>query len=335
MELPRLRCNVVVPGGPSRRVGPNGVLIGRQGDCDIVATDPAVSRRHALVRVTGEGVELVPLGRAPLDLNGVESDKPRALAHGDILKLPGLELRVEVTIPRPDGNARASYILERAAPPAKHVGGFGIAHTPFTLGGGDSDDLIVKGWPAQTLRFHLAQGELFVEVCEGTAEVNDTPLTAETLEILIVGDRVTCRGESFTIAAAQGRVATTAVGAHTELPTRVVIEMLPRGGRVVFSVGARDHAVYLADRRFDLVVALLRPPAGYQPGEFIPDDAVRAIVWPRKPSVSRQEINMLISRCRRDLVDVGLAGPRLLERAPGGGGTRLALAANAEVDVRS
>jgi hypothetical protein len=47
MEPTRLRCMVVVPDGPSRRVGPAGVLIGRQRDCDIVATDPAVSRRHA------------------------------------------------------------------------------------------------------------------------------------------------------------------------------------------------------------------------------------------------------------------------------------------------
>jgi hypothetical protein len=50
--------------------------------------------------------------------------------------------------------------------------------------------------------------------------------------------------------------------------------------------------------------------------------------------VSRPEINMLISRCRRDLVEAGLAGPRLIERAPGGGGTRLALAPGAEVVMK-
>ena len=41
---------LVMPDGPSRRVGSSGVLIGRQKDCDIVAVDPSVSRRHALVR---------------------------------------------------------------------------------------------------------------------------------------------------------------------------------------------------------------------------------------------------------------------------------------------
>jgi len=331
MEPSRLRCVVVVPGGPSRRVGQSGLLIGRQGDCDIVATDPAVSRRHALVRLTGDGAELVPLGRGPVELNGVDGDKPRPLAHGDVLTLPGLELRIELSIVRPASgpDAQASLLLERGG------SGFGIAHTPFTLGGGDADDLIVKGWPDAALRFHLAQGELFVEPTTDTILVNDVEIEADALEPLAIGDRVSCRGETFTIAAARGRVATTAVGARSELPSRVVVEMLPRGGRVVFTVGARDHAVYLADRRFDLVVALLRPPGDYQPGEFIPDDTVRSVVWPRKPSVSRQEINTLISRCRRDLIDVGLAGPRLLERAPGGGGTRLTLAAGAEVEVRS
>lgn len=318
MDEPRLRCTVAVPDGPSRRVGANGILIGRQPDCDIVATDPSVSRRHALVRLTSDGAEVVPLGRAAIDVNGTEHTSSVALADGDVLRLPGLELRVAVSLPRP--MTTAAWVLEREG-----GGTFGIARTPFTLGGDDADDLIIEGWPPHALRFHLAQGELFIEVCDGT----------ETLDPLAVGERVTHRGETFVIAHAAGRVATTAVSGASQLPTRVVIEMLPRGGRVVITVGGRDHAVFLADRRLDLVVALLRPPAGYRAGELIPDDVVRAIVWPRKPSVSRPEINTLISRCRRDLLDVGLAGPRLLERAPGGGATRFVLAADADVDVKS
>jgi len=111
--------------------------------------------------------------------------------------------------------------------------------------------------------------------------------------------------------------------------------MLPRGGRIVFTVAAGERAVYLADRRFDLLMALLRPPEGHQPGEFVSDDAVRAVVWPRNPAVSRPEINMLISRCRRDLIDAGLAGPRLIERAPGGGGTRFAVGPKAQIVVKT
>jgi len=327
MEPPRLRCVLVVPGGPSRRVGPSGVMIGRQRDCDIVSADPSVSRRHALVRLTGDGAEVVPLGKAPIDLNGEPTTQPRALANGDRLALPGLALDVQIEVPRPDREPPGGFVLERDASTT-----FGIAHSPFVIGGGDTDDLIVKKWPAATLLLHVAQGELFVEVRSGKAARNDEPLATGTLEPLAIGDRLSCRGETFTIAHAT-RVATTAVGALAELPSRAVVEMLPRGGRVVFTVGAREHAVYLPDRRFDLVATLLRPPTGYQLGDFISDDTIRAVVWPRKAAVSRPEINMLISRCRRDLLEAGLAGPRLIERAPGGGGTRLQLAPNAVVEV--
>ena len=61
-----------------------------------------------------------------------------------------------------------------------------------------------------------------------------------------------------------------------ELPAQVTIECVPRGGRIVFAVGAREPAVYLPDRRFDLMVALLRD---YREGEFITDAELRSIVY--------------------------------------------------------
>ena len=313
MEPPRLRCMVVVPDGPSRRVGPNGLWIGRQPDCDIIAYDPSVSRRHALVRLTGEGVELVPLGKSPVELNGKSVENETLLADGDMLRMPGLALRVEIELPAVDRDARPQFVLERAG------SSFGITHSPFVVGGGDNDDLIVKGWKTAAFRLHVAQDELFLEL-DGS------------LEPLGVGDHFTFEGEQLAIGGGAGRVATTAVGGKTDLPAQVMIEILPRGGRIVFTVGAREHAVYLPDRRFDLMVALLRD---YREGEFITDDKLRSIVWPRRPEVSRPEINMLISRCRRDLVDAGLAGPRLIERAPGGGGTRVLLASGARVEILS
>src|SRR5687768_8129558 len=113
MEPTRLRCVVVIQDGPSRRVGPAGLLIGRQGDCDIVTNDPSVSRRHALVRLTHSGAELVPLGRAPIDVNGTPTTASAQLADGDELRVPGLVLTVQISLPRPDVSAPASYVLER------------------------------------------------------------------------------------------------------------------------------------------------------------------------------------------------------------------------------
>ena len=328
MDPPRLTCTLVVRGGLSRRVGQCGVLIGRQHDCDLVVSDPSASRRHALIRITSEGVEVIPLGREPVLLNGRACDKTRTLAHGDELALPGLTLSVELDARAALGEALGGFVLERA-----RGGSFGIVHTPFVIGGAPSDDLIVKAWPEALFRIHLAQGELFVELRAGTAELDGESLEVGVLAPIAVGGTLTCREEAFTVRRVRGQPATTAVTTRAELPVRVVSEMLPRGGRLVFSTPMGDRAVYLPDRRFDLMMALLRPPGGCTAGEFVSDEVLRGLVWPRSTGVSRQEINTLISRCRRDLVDAGLAGPRLIERAPGGGGTRINLAPNAEVIV--
>ena len=329
VEVRRVRCVINVPNGPSRRVGPNGLLIGRKQDCDLVADDPSVSRRHALVRLTSEGAELVPLGRGVVELNGKKLDKPTALADGDELGVPGLVLEVHIDAQRPDAKASASWRLER-----ERGGSFGLVHSPFVIGGDDGDDLIVKRWPDHALRFHVAQGELYIEPTVGKATRNGTDLEAGAMEPLLVGDTLTFRKEAFIVRQAP-RDATTAVASLNDVPTHVLIEMLPRGGRVVLSTAEGERAVFLADKRLDLVIALLRPPAGFAPGDFIPDDVVRPIVWPRNPGVTRPEINVLISRCRRDLIEAGLAGARLLERSPGGGGTRFALAPGATVVVES
>lgn len=310
----RLRCMVVVPDGTSRRVGPSGLVIGRQQDCDIVALDASVSRRHALVHVVGDAVEVVPLGRTPVAINGKTVEKPAALADGDELAVPGLVMKLKVELARPDAKAQASFALERG----DNI--FGIVHSPFVVGGGKTDDLVVAKWPPAALRLHVAQDELFAE---GRAIDSD--------ELVPIGPGYTIRfaGETFVVRVPTGSTVTTAVGAGTGLPHHVEVEMLPRGGRIVVRIGAAAASVYLADRRFDLLMVLLEAK-----GAIVSDDILRSKVWPKSSAVTRQEINTLISRCRRDLVEVGLAGPRLIERAPGGGGTRIQLAPDAQVIVR-
>ena len=315
-----------MPDGPARRVGPHGVLIGRHRDCDIVLAEPTASRHHALVRANADGVEVLPLGRTPLQVNNKQHDRACMLRDGDTLQLPGLVLTAQIALVRLDAHARATYRIERA-----RGGDFGIVHTPFVIGGGKEDDLVVKRWPHNALRLHVAQHELFVEATVEKATRNGVELEVDVPHALAVGDTVEYRKESFTVRQAIAHDATTAVSALGDLPTRIQIEMLPRGGRVLFTVGDGVRSVYLADRGLDFVIALIRPPAPYAAGDFIPDDVIRPIVWPRNPGVGRPEINVLISRCRRALVASGLAGPRLIQRADGGGGTRLALAAGAEV----
>jgi len=318
---------LTVAGGASRRVGPTGVLIGREHDCDIVGNNPAISRRHALVKLTAYGAELVLLGRSPIEINGKLCETATQLSNGDRIALPGLELDVTIELRRLDEEP-ALFRLER-----RRGGSFGISQSPFVLGSGDAADLIVKRWPERALVFHLGGGELFVEVLTGKAKLNGVEIDTNVLEPLIIGDELTYRRETFTVTIPRGKTVTT-VDSRFALPRRVTIEMLPRGGRVVFSMPDGEHAVFLADRRLDLLIALLRPPAGHAPGDFVSDERIREIVWPRNPEMTQSELNMLISRCRRDLVQAGLAGPRLIERAGAGGSTRFVLAPGAEIIIR-
>jgi len=329
VEMHRVRCVVSVRGGPSRRVGANGLVIGRKQDCDIVSDDPSVSRRHALIRLTSEGAELVPLGRAGVDVNGKKHERAVALGDGDELGVPGLSLRVELDAQRPDRAAAHPWRLER-----ERGGSFGIAHSPFLIGGGDSDDLIVKRWPDHALRLHVAQDELYAEPGVAGVTRNLAALEPGALEPLATGDEIAFHREVFRIRRA-AQDATTAVAGVGDLPSHVAIELLPRGGRVVLTMAGGARQLFLADRRLDLVIALVRPPDGFAAGTFIPDDVVSSVVWPRNPAVTRTEINVLISRCRRDLIEAGLAGTRLIERAPGGGATRFALAPDAIVIVET
>jgi hypothetical protein len=309
----------------SRRVGGQGLVIGRAPVCDIVVADPAISRRHALIRASFDGVELVPLGRLPVGHNGRLCERAQLLVDGDQIQVAKLVFTVKVELPR-SGRTRAAYRLVRGS------SSYALSHTPFVAGGSDLDDLILENWPPGALRFHLAQGELFVEIMTGVATKNGEPIEGDTLAALGVGDVLGYDGETFEIAGGGHRARTTITVEEDTLPSRVVVEMLPRGGRIVFSLPSGEHTVYLADRRLDLITALVRPPSGYEPGDFIPDEVLRPIVWPRNPNVDRTDINVHITRCRKDLLAAGLAGPRLLQRSPRGGATRLALAPGCTIE---
>lgn len=321
MATGRFRCTLTTPEGASRRVDALGVLVGRDPECDIVVEAPEVSRRHALVRIDNDGAELVVLGRVPVLHDGKPCERQQRLADGAELQVGPLVLRVALErVAAPD--ARSSFrLLVRGA-------SYGVRHTPFSIGGDPHDDLILDGWPAGALRLHVTGAELCLEATVPDVRRNDEPVGDE-LAALAAGDVVTCLGTPIGIGEVAAAAHTTITG--PALPSKVIVEMLPRGGRVVFAMPSGEHCVYLADRRLDLIAALVRPPAGYQPGDFIPDDVLRPLVWPGNPNVIRSEINVHLTRCRKDLVAAGLPGPRLLERAPGGGATRLALAPGCEI----
>ncbi|MEU9508343.1 FHA domain-containing protein [Micromonospora sp. NPDC048170] len=94
-----LRPLLTVAGGSMRglsfRVGPERQVIGRASTADIVVNDGHLSRRHAEVWLTGEGVALADLGST----NGTWLNDRRIvgverLADGDVIRLGRTELRI-------------------------------------------------------------------------------------------------------------------------------------------------------------------------------------------------------------------------------------------------
>lgn len=120
------------------------------------------------------------------------------------------------------------------------------------------------------------------------------------------------------------------------LVTAVALHPLPRGGRAVFTFWGHERSVYLPVRRFQLVWALLIPLSPHDAGDLIPNADLIEQVWADNSALgSRRDLNVLITRCRQDLVSAGLSAAALIERAPGGGATRLRLAPGARVTIGS
>lgn len=76
---------------------PGEFVIGRSEDCQLSIDDAMVSRRHAMLRVTPQGVTLVDLGsRNGLALNGKRVQQDTLLADGDRIMVGKHELVLRV-----------------------------------------------------------------------------------------------------------------------------------------------------------------------------------------------------------------------------------------------
>ncbi|WP_419921602.1 FHA domain-containing protein [Candidatus Poriferisodalis sp.] len=88
--------NLVDSDGTTYELGASTV-IGRRGDCDIVLDGPRVSRRHAQIRDTGDGLLLVDLASVNGTLlNDIEVTSER-LVDGDTVTIGEHKLRLELS----------------------------------------------------------------------------------------------------------------------------------------------------------------------------------------------------------------------------------------------
>jgi hypothetical protein len=78
-------------------VGPTGVTLGRSRQCDVVLSDPNVSRQHAEIRPRGGGWMLNDLGSTNgSTLNGRRIDGPEMLKRGDEIEVGTSVMRFEL-----------------------------------------------------------------------------------------------------------------------------------------------------------------------------------------------------------------------------------------------
>jgi hypothetical protein len=80
------------------------LLVGRDGECDVVLDDPRVSRRHATLRRVGAEVVVHDLGsRSGTRVNDAAVTGPVALHDGDVVAFASVPLRFEEGSGRPGG----------------------------------------------------------------------------------------------------------------------------------------------------------------------------------------------------------------------------------------
>ncbi len=312
----RIRYWLEDEAGRRVRVGFGGVVLGREERCEIISRDPGASRRHALVAPAADGLELMHTGLNPTLLNGAPVDGTARLADGDGITIPGRA--VKVVVERGTAEPLApGWMLDDGA---GHV--YGVVQSPLGIGSGPDDDLSVAGWPPAALRLHVVQGELLAEPAHPIRR-NGTALRPGEFEPLVHGDVLSHGDEQLRAIAIGGGAAGTTVLQETEaLPTGLEFQFFPRGGRLHLTTPTGEATVWLSELRADLVAALLTPPDGHSERDFIDDEWLIARVWPGQPEKDKRDLNLLVHRVRRVLVDAGFNGKRLLERAPQGGATR-------------
>lgn len=306
-------------------IGPASVLVGRNPDCDLVIPDPRVSRHHALFRLTDDGVEVLPVGRQPLEVNGEAKAAATALRAGDRVECLGRTFTIVETSPSRPPDADVFWAVE-SGPGAL----FRVTQSPFRIGGSVDDHLIFPGWPPAVLLLHRVGNGLSLEALREGVTCR-SPLAPGECVHLDAGARFAFGAQSLRVVALpRDPTKVTEGSTRDDLPTAAELRFMPKGGRLTLTFGARTFSVYLPDRRCDLVACLLQPPPPFAPGDAVPDEALIERVWPQRDQ-GRIELNTLVFRARKDLIKAEIDGAALIARE--GGGVCLRLAPGATVRV--
>ncbi|MFO0554719.1 MAG: FHA domain-containing protein [Polyangiaceae bacterium] len=291
------------------------LLIGRAPSCHVVVSHPRVSRQHVLITEVAGGAQVVPLGRAPIHLRGVPIEEPTQASHGDVLEVESDRFVLE-TAPA----SESTWMLQAGSTQ------YPIRRAGFRIGGDKSDDLYLETWPAAGATLFPVVGAVVGEI-HASVDVRGARMESGLVQ-MAAGTTLSAGGVTLTIVQPNDVLATADLD---PLPTALHLELMPNGALLRITL-EREFAVWLPHKRGDLLAALLSPPSSLKAGDWVPDDMLLPRIWGTEPS-SRVLLNTLIHRTRLTLSAAGLNGPNLVERAPGGGSTRVRIARNASTRV--
>lgn len=105
----------------------DGLVIGRETECDIVVDDPGVSRRHAMVKPGRGGFVVTDESANGTFVNGKRMTGAHPLKHGDVLGIGTEEFRIDV-----DASPYASTHQTPSVPQVELIGG-ALDPDPFAL----------------------------------------------------------------------------------------------------------------------------------------------------------------------------------------------------------
>ena len=317
-KMPFVRVWLCDGGGVRVPVGSEGIWIGRDPSCAIVVGGPSISRRHVLIVSTARGPRLIAVRKHGVAVNGrAPTEDESELVDGDELAVGSSAFVVQTA----SSEAEPAWSLERAGTR------FAVRSSPFRIGGSPDDDLVVEGWPAQAATLLLVDGAVVLESGCGVMGAGRSSLD----EPLSLGDRDVISLDGIRLRLCASGPAATTMSSRRTFPVAADLEFLPNGGLLRVDWGG-ERAIWISDRRCDLVAALLSPSSG-TPGEYVSDETIQARIWPGE-HFNRLQLNTLVYRLRQTLTAAGVDGAALIERAPGGRGTRIRLEPGARVSVK-
>lgn len=316
--------------GSRLRVKAGGLLLGRGRDCDVRVLEPRASSRHALIRMGAKALEIVHLGQNPTLTDGSPCAPGRIipLQDGSTVQIPGLSARVDVD--QTDEFETVGWAIATDKETLHPVN-----FSPFLVGGGDHDDLILPGLPPGVLTLTLSQGALyFWSSLDVTLDGRSVP-SGECQPLqpgwsILVGDRLLAISDE-----AGDGFATTMLAEDALLPEAIRLERLPKkaGARLTVLVNGRELSAPLTHNQALLTEVLLDPPECGPEAGWVSDKAISETLWPDRPVMGREDVNRELKRLRQRLHDHGLTGYQWIRKHDTGGFTRFVLARGVEPEI--